>query len=97
MPATDSYVRDLKKMHWVFAVSCIALFATTIWMMAADHSEEWTDHQRTWERIQETALSSEASQIMSSAGTHATDELNKKQDAAKKPGSQGCRQTARRH
>ncbi len=63
MPATDTYVRDLKKVHVVFALSCAALFVTTIWMMAADHKEEWTDHQRTWERIQETTIKRAESRI----------------------------------
>lgn len=63
MPATDAYLRDLKKMHIVFALSCIAMFATTIWMMAADHSEEWTQHQRTFEDIQDVTIENSKEKI----------------------------------
>ena len=36
MPADDSFFRNLKRMHVVFAVSCIALLAVTIWMLGWD-------------------------------------------------------------
>src|SRR3990172_9182413 len=85
MPATDSYVRDLKKVHVVFALSCVAMFVTTIWMMAADHSEEWTDHQRTWERIQEVSLKSAEAQITSNAEYEKSkNDLTARSEAAKK-------------
>ncbi len=52
MPANDTYWRNLKKMHVVFAASAVALFVVTLWMMADDHDREYFDHQRTFERLQ---------------------------------------------
>ncbi|MGE3314262.1 MAG: c-type cytochrome [Planctomycetaceae bacterium] len=66
MPATDAYIRDLKKVHVVFALCCAAMFATTIWMMAADQKEEWTEHQRTFEKIQDVTIERSKAQIQSS-------------------------------
>lgn len=51
MPATDKFWRDLKMMHIVFALSCIALFGATFWMMAEDHSAEWRPYQQKFDRI----------------------------------------------
>jgi mono/diheme cytochrome c family protein len=56
MPASDAFFRNIKKMHVVFAASAIALMFVTFWMVAADHSEEWHDHQRTFEKIQRLQL-----------------------------------------
>jgi cytochrome c2 len=52
MPADDSFFRNLKRMHVVFAVSCVALLLVTFWMLAADHRDEWRDHADTVDRIQ---------------------------------------------
>ena len=41
MPANDTYWYNLKKMHVVFALSAVGLFAVTLGMMWADHSDEW--------------------------------------------------------
>lgn len=51
MPATDTFAWNIKKMHVVFAGSTIALLAVTFWLLGADHSEEWHDHQRTMNKI----------------------------------------------
>ena len=45
MPATDKFRYNLKTMHIVFAVSCAALFAATISMMAKDHADDWRGYQ----------------------------------------------------
>lgn len=47
MPATENVWRNLRTMHVVFAVSSLAMLATTIWMMAADYDDEWRVIQRT--------------------------------------------------
>jgi cytochrome c2 len=52
MPATESYSRDVKKVHVVFAVSAIVMLAVTIWMMEWDHLREWRGYERTFEDIQ---------------------------------------------
>lgn len=46
MPATEDYLRDIKLMHKVFAVSAMALLGTTVWMMWADYADEWRGYQR---------------------------------------------------
>lgn len=56
MPATDEFFRDVKKTHVVFAFSAAALFVATIWMMAADHVEEWRGYQQTMDKLQKGRL-----------------------------------------
>ncbi len=51
MPASDKYWRPLKRMHVVFAISCLALLVVTLMMMGDDHGREWKDVQRTAEKI----------------------------------------------
>jgi cytochrome c2 len=51
MPATDKYWRPIKRMHVVFALSCLLVLLVTFWMMAADHDREWKPIQRTNEDI----------------------------------------------
>jgi cytochrome c551/c552/uncharacterized protein YlxW (UPF0749 family) len=45
MPASETFSRNLKTSHIVFAVSSFALMAVTFWMMADDYSTEWREHQ----------------------------------------------------
>ena len=52
MPATESYLRDVKKVHVVFALTSILLLAVTLWMIAADHAREWHGYERTFDEIQ---------------------------------------------
>jgi cytochrome c2 len=52
MPATESTWRDLKMMHVVFGVSSVAMLATTIWMMAADHDRPWKSYQRQFQAVE---------------------------------------------
>ncbi len=62
MPAQETYWRNLGRMHVVFFVSAIALFGATIWMMAADHRDEWRGYQVTNDKIRaEIAQREEAS------------------------------------
>jgi hypothetical protein len=46
MPATENYLRPIKKMHQVFCLSAVALLACTVWMMWADYADEWRGYQR---------------------------------------------------
>jgi hypothetical protein len=52
MPATEQTWRDSKLMHLIFGISSLAMLATTIWMLAADHRREWKDYQRTFQSIE---------------------------------------------
>jgi cbb3-type cytochrome oxidase cytochrome c subunit len=38
--------RPLKRLHLVFAASSLALLATTLWLIVADHRREWKVYQR---------------------------------------------------
>ena len=46
MPATEKFSRSLKTLHVVFAVSSVVMFVATIWMMDADHRDEWRTYQK---------------------------------------------------
>lgn len=46
MPASEDFYRDQQRLHLVFLGTSVALFAVTIWMLAADHVKPWKDHQR---------------------------------------------------
>jgi mono/diheme cytochrome c family protein len=60
MPATDKYFHNIKTMHVVFALSSVALLATTLWMMEDDHNRGWPAHQREFFKIE--ALKARAGQ-----------------------------------
>ena len=46
MPAQEEYLRNIKLMHVVFCISCIALMAASIWAVAYDYDDEWREIQR---------------------------------------------------
>jgi len=48
MRASNEHYYNLKRLHWVFAISSLALLAVTIWMLAADHRRAWKQYQRTF-------------------------------------------------
>ena len=52
MPATDSFFRKLSTMHVVFAVSSLVLLIATIWMLVADHIDEWRNYQSVFYKIE---------------------------------------------
>ena len=56
MPANDTYWRNLKKMHVVFALSAIGLFVATLGMMWKDHADEWRTYQKTFDRLEALRL-----------------------------------------
>ncbi|MBM4058488.1 MAG: hypothetical protein FJ275_09680, partial [Planctomycetes bacterium] len=58
MPATEQTWRNLKLLHVVFAVSAVALLATTVWMLAVDHDRPWKQYARGFRDLETwTALS----------------------------------------
>ncbi|MFP6692449.1 MAG: hypothetical protein VB875_05505, partial [Pirellulales bacterium] len=52
----------MKRMHLVFAVSSIALFVSTIWVLAADHYREWKGYQTKYRQIENWSLAARASE-----------------------------------
>ncbi len=46
MPATDKTVRDIKKLHVVFAVTSVILVFSTVWMFWKDHDRPWKAYQK---------------------------------------------------
>ncbi|MEE2675784.1 MAG: hypothetical protein VX876_02350 [Planctomycetota bacterium] len=46
MPATDKTVRDIKKVHVVFAVTSVILVLSTVWMFWKDHARPWKEYQK---------------------------------------------------
>src|SRR5579871_3061301 len=63
MPASEKFWRDLKVMHVVFAVSAFALLGTTLWMMAADHEDQWRGYQDGFAKIEATRLKGSETRI----------------------------------
>ncbi len=47
MPATESYLRNIKSMHQVFCLSAVVLLICVVWMLWADYNDEWRKYQRT--------------------------------------------------
>jgi len=52
MPATEQTWRDLKILHIVFAVAAVALLATTVAMLAADHDRPWKKYARGFRELE---------------------------------------------
>ncbi|MEC9097034.1 MAG: hypothetical protein VX776_10400, partial [Planctomycetota bacterium] len=46
MPATDKTVRDIKKMHVIFAITSVILVLSTVWMFWKDHDRPWKEYQK---------------------------------------------------
>src|ERR1041385_5437251 len=67
MPATEQTWRDSKLMHLVFGISSLAMLATTIWMLAADHRREWKDYQRKFQQVEVWTTQARISQQESDA------------------------------
>src|SRR4051812_20289333 len=62
MPATEQTWRDTKRMHVIFGITALAMFATTVWMLAADHRREWKDYQRKFRDVESWAIESRIQQ-----------------------------------
>ena len=73
MPATDKYSYDLKKLHVIFAISCVLILVATILMMVKDHNDEWRGYQKTGFRVEAAAQNAELSR-------YETDELQARRD-----------------
>ena len=54
MPATDQYLRDIKKVHVVFCLSAIAFAVATALILYRDHDDEWRGYQSEFDAIETT-------------------------------------------
>lgn len=52
MPATDQYLRNIKKVHVVFCLSAIAFATATALMLYLDHNDEWRVYQSEFDTIE---------------------------------------------
>ncbi|HEX4130662.1 MAG TPA: hypothetical protein VHZ24_11520 [Pirellulales bacterium] len=77
MPATEQTWRDLKAMHVFFGLSGIAMLATTVWMLAADHNREWKDYQRTFQNVETWTAESRIREQETAQFDQKQDELDK--------------------
>jgi len=51
VPASDQTAYPMKLLHRLFALACLALLATTVWLLVQDHQRQWKQYQRTANRI----------------------------------------------
>ena len=71
-------------MHKVFAASSLALLAVTVWMMAADHDDEWRVYQSQFQQHQAEKLRAKETAIKNAPGYSAeVASLSEKIKAAK--------------
>lgn len=56
MPASEETYRNPRTLHVVFAITSVAMAATVVWMIAADHLRPWKTIQREFQRIETDKL-----------------------------------------
>ncbi len=56
MPATEETYRPQPILHVVFAISSIAMLASIVWMVAADHLRPWKEVQREFQTVERDKL-----------------------------------------
>ncbi|MGD9723675.1 MAG: hypothetical protein AB7O59_05020 [Pirellulales bacterium] len=78
MPATEQTWRDSKLLHLVFGLTAVAMLATTVWMLAADHRREWKDYQNKFQDLEAWTAQARISQEQSTAYTDTQKELEEK-------------------
>ena len=83
MPATEEYWRSLPATHKVFAASSLALLAVTVWMMAADHDDEWRVYQSQFQTHQAEKLKATEKRIETPAYNAGVKDLQDKIAAVK--------------
>ena len=83
MPATDSFFRDLKKTHVVFAGSSLLLLFTTLWMLHDDHNDEWRTWQQKWDALESARLQTSSAGNLD-AVLQKTDDLQSQIESARK-------------
>ncbi|MBX7102728.1 MAG: cytochrome c [Gemmataceae bacterium] len=53
MAATDVFYRDQKKVNWIFAVSCLAMLVSVVWMFADDFNRPYKKDQKVFREVEE--------------------------------------------
>lgn len=76
MPATEHYFWNQKKLHRVFAGTCVALLIAVIWTMVQDYSDPWRSYQSTNFELQAAAKSRDIVAMKSAQYDAQRDELN---------------------
>ena len=64
MPASDATYRKSRTLHIVFAVSSLAMTATVVWMILADHNRPWKEFQREFQGIETDKLQAQQSDAL---------------------------------
>src|SRR5262245_19025689 len=54
MAATDQHYRNQKALNLIFALSCIAMFLSVIWMLVDDYNKPFKTVQREFRDMEET-------------------------------------------
>jgi cytochrome c2 len=88
MPATEEYSYSLPGLHRIFAASSVALLLATIWMMAADHDDEWRVYQKKFQTYTADKLRAKEAALKTPAYTARVTELQNEIDDANKAMSQ---------
>lgn len=65
MPANESFLWNQKKLHLVFAISCVALLVGVIIVMVQDYSDPWRAYQSTNFKLQAAAKERDIAQLKS--------------------------------
>ena len=76
MPATEHYFWNQKKLHKVFAATCVALLVAVVWTMVQDYSDPWRSYQTTNFKVQALAKERDIAQMKSWEYETRLDELN---------------------
>lgn len=63
MPATENFLWNQKKLHVVFAISCVVLLASIFIMLVQDYSDDWRGYQRTNVELQAKAKERDIQQL----------------------------------
>lgn len=79
MPATDSYLRNMKTMHIVFCVSAIVFCGSTLLMLYIDHQDEWRKHQRNFYYAESLILENEKGRVFQTQSAGATEFESRRQ------------------
>jgi len=56
MPATEETYRSQPSLHFVFAISSVAMMLSIVWMVMADHLRPWKTVQREFHRVEDAKL-----------------------------------------
>ncbi len=65
MPANESYRWNQKKLHLVFAISCVVLLVSVVVMMVQDYSDPWRAYQKTNFDLQAAAKERDIAELQS--------------------------------